>query len=112
MSNLHDPILPFDWLLSDELRLIKAQFGRHSGGPVQIDEAGVEAVIKQLAKALKRAKEYEAAISWMRWNARAALDREANRKLLQAINLPDSNVTLLVPNAGYTEVPFSDGRER
>lgn len=119
MTHLDTPILPFDWLLTDELKLMRSQFAKHKGGRIEISADGLEAVLRRFDKVLARSKEYENEISRLRWNAYAHRDREqsdarpANKALLRAIKDPNSNVTVLMPRYpdGVEEVPFTDGRE-
>lgn len=105
--------LPLDWLLSDDLRMLKAEFAKHSGGDLLINSSGLDVVLKRLSRAVAMAKKYENIISRKEWNARAELDRQARHNdeaLLSALADPSRKVVLF----GATdeiEVPFSDGRE-
>lgn len=112
MENRDTPILPFDWLLTDELKLMRGQFARHKGGRIEISADGLDAMLRRFDKVITRSKDYENEISRLRWNALAREERQqSSQALIEALGDPHSNVRLFMPRVPVVEVPFSDGRD-
>lgn len=116
---LPESMIPFESLLSDDLKKLGARFAEFRGGSLTLSEVALNQVLDEFKQLCVRAKQYENEISMLAWNARAALDnvdqkwadqKQANRALLEAINDPDSNVVIMPARHDYPEIPFDDGR--